>query len=121
MQQLHFQPVLYLSEHSTKLMSSQIFFKDYGVGLSSVKSTCAGDGIVAAAAGDGSVSATTSDGNGDVSVDADYAGYGSVADAAGDESVAVAAGDGSAVGRTVVSGGIGTGAYGALHLYTILF
>ena len=36
-------------------MSSQIFFKDGGSGLFSIKPACAGGGIVAAAAGGGSV------------------------------------------------------------------
>ena len=72
-------------------MSSQIFFKDGGYGLSSVKSTCAGGGIVAAAAR-----------------------YGSVAAVEGDGSVASAAGDCSAVGCTVVLGRLGKGKDGAL-------
>ena len=74
-------------------MSYQIFFKDSGVRLSSVKSTCAGCGIVA-----------------------DAARYGSVAAVEGDGSVYSAAGDCSAVGGTRFSGGLGTGADGALHL-----
>ena len=69
-------------------MSSHIFFKDGGAGLSFVKSMFAGGVIVAAAAGDGGVSD---------------------ASAAGDGSVAADAGDGSTVGRTGVSGGLGTG------------
>ena len=85
-------------------MSFQIFFKDSGAGLSSVKSTCSGDGIVSAAAGDGCVSASV-------------AGDGSVSDAAGDGIVAAdVAGDGSAVGHTGVSGRLRAGADGALSL-----
>ena len=66
-------PSISFSEYSTQLISSQIFFKDCGSGLFSIKSTCAGDGIVAAAAGGGN-------------------GGGSVADAAdlGDGSVSAA-------------------------------
>ena len=60
-------------------MSSQIFFKDGGSGLSSVKYTCAGDRIFASAAGYGSVVAAEGYGNGDGSVAASAVGYGSVA------------------------------------------
>ena len=84
-------------------MPSQIFFKDGGAGLSSVKYTCAGDMIVASSAGGGSVDTAAEK-------------YGSVTAVAGDGSVSASAGDGSAVGRTGVSDGLGTGADGALHL-----
>ena len=100
-------------------------FKDVEARLFSVKYTCAGGGIVAAAAGDRSVDDSAGGGNEDGSVAASDAGYGSVADAEGDGivastkeygSVAAAAGDRSAVGRTGFSGGLGTGADGALRL-----
>ena len=84
-------------------MSSQIFFKDGGAGLSSVKSTCAWGGIVASIAGDG-IFATVA------------AGGGIVASVALDGSVAYSAGYGSAVVGTGVSGGLETGADGALCL-----
>ena len=74
-------------------MSFHIFFKDGGDGLSSVKYTCAGNGIVDAAAG-----------------------YGSVADVAGDGSDSADVGDGSAVGCTEFYGGLGTVADRALRL-----
>ena len=98
-------------------MSSQIFFKDGGYGLSSIKSTSAGDGVV---------TTDTGDGNGDGSVGASTSGDGSVSDAAtenwsvasaaGDGSVDAATGDGSAVGRTGVSGRLRIGVDGALRL-----
>ena len=74
-------------------MSYQIFSKYGGAGLSSVKSTCEGYGIIYAAAGDGSA-----------------------ADVAGDGSVVAATGYGSAVVRTGVYDGLGTGSDGALRL-----
>ena len=55
-------------------MSYQIFFKDSGVRLSSVKSTCAGYGIVAVAAGYGSVAGAEGGENGGGSVAAAAAG-----------------------------------------------
>ena len=94
-------------------MSPQIFFKDGGDGLSSVKYTCTGDGIVAAAAGDG---------NWDGSFSADAARDGSVADdAAGYRSVDAATWGGSEVGCTGVSSVLGTGVDGALRLWPLLF
>ena len=84
-------------------MSSQIFFKDGGAGLSSVKSTCSGYGIVAAAEGGGSVTASV-------------VGYGIFAAVAGDGGVSDAAGNGSTVGRTGVSGRLEKGADGSLRL-----
>ena len=98
-------------------MSFQIFFNDGGAGLSSAKSTCAGDGIVAAAAGDGSVIYYEGDGNGGWIVAADAAGDDIVSAAdSGGGSVADAAGDGIEVGCKGVSGGLGTGEYRALLL-----
>ena len=105
-------------------MSYQIFFKDGGAGLSSIKSTCAEDGIVADAAGYWSVAASAGDGDGSVaatvagdgSFSASSAGDVSFAAASGDGSVASAAGYGSEVGRTGVSGVLGTGVDGSLRL-----
>ena len=128
--QVHFHPVVEFSEHSTQWISSQIFFKDGGAGLSSVKSTRAGDDIVAAASGYGSFSAAVENGNGYESVAASAAGdgivsttakgYGIVAAAAGDGSVADDARDGSEVGYMGVSGGLGTRADEFLRLYPLL-
>ena len=99
-------------------MSSQIFFKYGGSGLSSIKTTFVGGGIVSASAGYRSVS--TADAV-DGSFDADATGDGIIAAASGDGRVASAAGYGSAVGCTGVSGGLGMGADGALLLYPLIF
>ena len=80
-------------------MSYQIFFKNGGAELSSIKSTCAGNGIVAAATGDGN----KDDGVAAAS-EADWIvayhdeGNGSVAAATYYGSVDAALGDGSTVG-----------------------
>ena len=102
-------------------MSYQIYFKDGGSGLSSVKSTCAGDGIVADAEGYGIVSAddvwygsVAAAAAGDGIFSASAAGDGSVAGAAGCGIVSADAGYGSAVGCTVVFGRLGKGTDGAL-------
>ena len=55
------------------------------------------------------------------SVDADAKGNESVAAVEGDGCVADSEGDGSTVGHTGVSVRLGTGSYGALRLYPLLF
>ena len=127
--QVHFHPVVEFSEYSTQWISSQIFFEDGGAGLYSVKSTCAGDDIVAAASGCGSVSADVGCWNGYESVAAAATGdgivsttakgYGSVSVTAGDGIVAADARDGSEVGYMGVSGGLGTGEDVFLRLYPL--
>ena len=94
------------------------FFKDDGAGLSSVKYTCAGYDIVAAAAGVGCVDVAA----GDRSIAAAAAsGGGSVAADAGGGSISDAAGDVIAVGCTGFSCILGTGADVALLLYPLHF
>ena len=85
--------------------------------MSSVKSTRAGDDIVAAASGYGSFSAAVENGDGIVSTTSKV--YGSVASAAGYGIVADYARDGSEVGYMGVSGGLGTRADGFLRLYPL--
>ena len=97
-------------------MSYQIFFKDCGAVLFSVKSRCTWYGIVADAARDGIISSAEGCGNGDGSVSASPAGDGSVSAAAGHGTIAADAGYGSAAGLMRVSDGIGTGENGALRL-----
>ena len=80
-------------------------FNEGKTGLSSVKYTCAGGGIVADAAGDGGVADSEGGGNGDGSAD-DVASV--------DGSVAAASGYGSAVYHRGVSGGLATGSDGAV-------